>query len=237
LKLGISTLFGVAALALASAAQAQITFGSPSGAKMNGDPVNAMAQFVEGQGKLTITLTDLQSAEHADGQLISGISFKVNTATGSGNLTTVNQGNVSTINSNGTYSSAVSDPLTRWDATESGKTITLTTLTGGQPNRLIIGPDSSGGYSHGGTYNINSSVTNHNPTVLGTATFTLTVPGITSLSTISNIMFEFGTEGESIAGVIVPSSVTAVPEPGSIAMLAGLAMTGTGVLLSRRRRK
>jgi hypothetical protein len=236
-KLALSALLGIAVLALASGVQAQITFSTPSIATTSDGSVDATALFVEGSGKLTITLTDLQTGEHADGQLISGISFNVNSATGSGKINTVNQGNISSINSDGTYTAGVSDPLTRWKASESGKTIDLTALSGGKPNRLIIGPDSKGGFSHGGTYNVNPSVTNHQPVVLGSATFTLTVPGITSLSTISNVMFQFGTTPDSIAGVVVPSTVTAVPEPGPMAILAALGLIGASMALSRRQRK
>ena len=46
----------------------------------------------------------------------------------------------------------------------------------------------------GGLYSdANSGIIGHDPSVLGSATFTFTIPGVTSSSAISDVVFEFGT--------------------------------------------
>jgi hypothetical protein len=232
---------GIAALAIilglnGAPARAGFTFITPSGSSTTDGPVNAQAIFDVSNNQVKVTLTNFQANPTADGQLISGISFTVAGASGSGSLTTANNGLISTINtSNGTYTTpGTSDPLTRWTATETGTSIDLTTLSGGSPNRLIIGPDSAGGFSGAGLYsNANASINNRNPSVLGTATFIITVPGVTTPGPqdmpISNVVFEFGTG---------PSRVTAqaaVPEPTSIVM-AGTGFGMAGLYVLRRRR-
>jgi hypothetical protein len=104
--------------------------------------VSAKADFILGNGSVAVTLTDLLVNPTSAGQLVSGIKFDVSGASGSGSLTrTVSNNLVTTIDIvNDTFSSPVTDPLTRWKASETGITITLTTLSGGNPDRLIIGP-------------------------------------------------------------------------------------------------
>ena len=86
---------------------------------------------------------------------------------------------------------------------------------------MIIGPDSAGGFTGKGKYsNANSSIYNHQPEVLGTATFTVTVTGLSSLSQICDVQFDFGTtEGCWIGGQKV-NTPNPVPEPTTI--LSGL---------------
>lgn len=119
----------------------------------------------------------------------------------------------------GTYPAGVADTLTRWHATETGTSIDLTTLTGGKPNSLIIGPDDgSGKFS-----NANASIYQHQPEVLGSATFILTIPGVTTLSAISNVFLEFGTEG--LTGLATCTDCNS-NGPGTRTVLAGGAAFG-----------
>jgi hypothetical protein len=94
----------------------------------------------------------------------------------------------------------------------------LTALTGGQPDHLIIGPDSAGGFTGAGLYsNANSSIGNFNPSVLGSATFDITIPGVTSASTLSHVVFQFGTDdGHNLITGVVSSPV---PIPGAVWLL------------------
>jgi hypothetical protein len=211
--LGVLFVLGLFAVSVQSA-QA-ITIGTPSGYTLSGLPVNATASFTLNEGSISLTLTNLQQNPTSIAQLISGITFNVSGASGSGGLTTVNSGLVSTISAGGSYTAGVSDPLTRWTASQLETLITLTTLSGGTPNRLIIGP---AGYS-----NANPSITGvHNPSVLESATFNITIPGVTSTSTLSNVTFLFG------------SGPTAVPVP----IPGALLLFGPGVagLIALRRR-
>jgi hypothetical protein len=171
-----------------------VTYQTPAGSNSTSDgPVSAKAVFSLSGNNLVITLTDLLSNPTSAGQLVSGIQFVEGSATGSGNLTTVNSGLVTTIAGNGTFTAGVADPLTRWKASEAGTTITFTTLSGGNPDRLIIGPpNGSNVYSAS-----NNSITGDNPNVLSSPTFTITIPGVTSLTNlttdISNVFIMFGT--------------------------------------------
>ncbi len=232
---GAITIF-LAMLAVTSTADANmISWITPSGSTTSDGSVSAQADFTLSASTILLVLTNLQQNLTSDGQELSGLTFGVTGASGSGSLTTVNLGDISTIDT-GTndYTVGISDLLTRWEATESGTTIDLTTLTGGQPNRLIIGPDNMGGFDPNvGQYtNANPSVSNHNPNVLGTARFTITVPGVTSASQISSVSFEFGTQStpETVGGQLVP-------EPSMLAGLLSAAVMGLAALWLRPRRR
>jgi hypothetical protein len=205
-------------------------------------PVSAKADFTLGNGTVAVTLTDLLANPTSAGQLVSGIKFDVSGANGSGSLArTVSNNLVTTIDiGNDTFSSPVTDPLTRWKASETGITITLTTLSGGNPDRLIIGPpDGSNKYT-----NANNSVSGDNPNVVGSPTFTITIPGVKDTSTLSSIIFLFGTTPRYGDGICTSCGTNAgdpppVPTPIPAALwLFGSVLAGTvGVGKWRRRQK
>lgn len=217
-----------------------VTFGTPVGSSTVDGPVNATATFTLGTNSLTITLTDLLANPTSDGQLISAISFNVIGALGPASLTT-SSGLLSSVNtSTNLYSAGVlTTPLTHWGFVSG----VLTALTGGQPNSLIIGPDSAGGFAHAGVYdNANPSVSNHNPVVLGSATFVISMLGVNPLSTISNVVFQFGTDTGSrlVTGVCelgCPStSLSETPLPGALPLFAS-GLGALGLFGWRRKRK
>jgi hypothetical protein len=112
-----------------------------------------------------------------------------------------------------------------------GSQITLTTLSGSQPHELIIGPDSKGGFTGTGAYtHANSSINNFNPNVMGTGTFVISAPGVTANSTLSNVVFQFGTEPTSRTGT--PGGL---PEPVTLLVWGGLTLI-FGVRAWRKRR-
>lgn len=219
--LGFFAGLGLAFLVGGQSARAEILWYTPTGATTGGGSVSAQAGFTVSTNFVTIALTNLEPNVGNIAQEISGLRFNVSGGTSSGALATSNSGPISTIDTGngGAYTSGVSDSLTRWTATESGATVTLTTLSGGQPNRLIIGPDDHGGFDPtiGKYAAANSSIDTHNPNILGTATFALTVPGATSSSSIDHVVFLFGS---------IPGSNEVqgqVPEPSTLLLLgAGL---------------
>ncbi len=93
-----------------------------------------------------------------------------------GSLATTNSGNISTISAGGSYTAGVASTITNWQANGSTNSVELDVLTGGKPNQLIIGPDSKGNLDPtlGGLYsNANPSITGHEPSVLGSGSFTV----------------------------------------------------------------
>ena len=181
--------------------------------------VSASAVFTISDGVVTVVLTDLGQNQTSAGQLISGLSFSIAGASSlyswesSGILATIATDGSGSYSTTGNASS-----LDHWNAGLSGSTITLSTLSGGQPNQLIIGGDSMGRLDGSGVYNnANSSILNHNPVVLGSATFTLNIDGITDVSAITNVNFMFGSTGTTLPGIVTYG--TSVPEPTTV--LAG----------------
>jgi MYXO-CTERM domain-containing protein len=127
----------------------------------------------------------------------------------------------------GTFTDAGTVSPTHWALQTSGAQLLLNDLTGGQPKQTLIGlPNSSGVYS-----NANGSIAGngpHNPFLFGPITFTLTVPGVTAASTITEVTFSFGTTvGQDVAGI--------VPEPASATLIA-VGLTAVAALAGLRRR-
>jgi hypothetical protein len=191
-----------------------------------GTGLDAEGDFTWSAGSLTIVLKDLEQNPTSAGQLINGVTFDISGATGSGSLTTTGSGNVTTISSGGAYTAGTPDPLSRYTTTHTGVDVTLTALGGGQPSDLIIGPDSNGGFdpTKGKFSNANASIINFNPNVLGTATFTITIPGITSSSVISDVVFTFGTQAGEASANGVPHGTPPIPDGGMTAVLLGGAL-------------
>lgn len=199
--------------------KASISYGT-TGTVSDGS-VNAQAIFTLGNGTLTVVLTDLLQNPVSDGVTISGFSFSISGATGitsfggSGTLGKI-------LNGNGDYTAGSSaSSLTHWAAPLSGTTVNMTTLTGGKPNQLIIGPDDHGTLDGSGAYSGsgNNSIFQHTPVVLGSATFTFDITGITANSTLSDVSFIFGTAGGA-ANTLRGNLLGSVPEPSTV--LAGL---------------
>jgi protein with PEP-CTERM/exosortase system signal len=190
---------------------------------LNGLPVNASGTLTAGNGSVTVVLNNLQADPTSIIQCISGLSFDVTGATGSGILTSTDLGKSIDIAADGTYSVVnKKDPLSRWTATGTGTHIVaLTTLSGGSPDLLIIGPpDSSGLYA-----SANPSITGDNPSVFKTATFTIDVQGVTTSSTFANATFYFGTSTDTVGG--------SAPDGGATIALLGFVLIGIESLRRR----
>ena len=211
-----------AMVACAAVSQAStITYITPSGSSTGGGPVNASATFTTGAGALSITLTDLQANPTDVAQLLSDLDFALSNGATTGSLTS-SSGQEITVAGNGTFTTG-SNLSTGWGVNNNVMGgIQLDALGFVGPAHLIIGPPSGGG-----TYsNANGSIAGngpHNPFLNQTATFNLSIAGVTAATTITSATFSFGTT----AGVNVTGTPSPVPEPATAALLGfGLLVVG-----------
>jgi hypothetical protein len=236
-RLSFSKVWGVAlAVLLATGVQtakADFTFVTAVGKTAGGQPVDATATFHFSVDQLTVTIRNLQSNPTSDIQSINGIAFSVSpsetvaTLTGSSAVQ-----RTITSHAVGGFSDSATPLTTNWNLNfgVSGFKFELTTIGNPMAKETIIGdPALTGAYSAA-----NSSIfgSNHNPFLTGTATFTLSIPGVTAATTIAGMQFEFGTA----AGTNAPGTLTAVPEPASLSLI-GIGLGGAFVVGLRNRRR
>jgi hypothetical protein len=204
-------------------AAANQIFTTPSGATTSGGAVDASASFdITGAGTLQITLTDLLANPTDVAQLLSDLSFVLSGGQTSGTLSS-SSGQKVDIDKSGNLTLG-STTSTGWGLNNNvSGGLQLDALGFVGPAGLIIGPPGTGG-----TYaDANSSIAGnkpHNPFINQTATFTLSIPGLTTGETITSATFSFGTT----PGIDVPG--TTVPDGGTTAVLLGTALTGLALL-------
>jgi hypothetical protein len=193
-----------------------ITFTTPTGATIGGQPVSASATFMTSANTLTVTLTDLLANPTDVGQLLSDLFFTLSNGSTAGTLTS-SSGQELTVAGNGTFTTGVGTVSTGWALSPSGGSLLLNVLgTAIGPAHTIIGPPGPGG-----TYsNANGSIAGngpHNPFLNQTATFVITDNTITAATTVTAATFSFGTA----AGSNVPGVPTIAPEPTTLVSLGG----------------
>lgn len=203
---------------------------------------------------LTIQLMSLANDPTSAAQLVSGIEFNLSGSQfSSSTATTLNSatGNTAALvkGGDGSYTpSGVGNISPAWglsgqgDKTSTGTSVNLSVFGGSSPYDMIIGADSAGGFSgtgvDGGKYdNANSSITGmeHEPVVLGTGTFSLTIDGLTSLSQLSGIKIEFGTGPDSTLATTT-NVINPVPEPTTV-ISGALMLVPLSVQLVRKMRQ
>lgn len=239
----------------ASQSYADLIATTPGGSSDTDGPIAASADFSLSGDVLTIQLTSLIADPTGAGQLVSGVTFNISGATSS-TLTTLNSdsGNTATLIKGGTgsYTSTASTGtygLSAWglnasqgNTTSTGTGVNLSVFGGSSPYDMIIGPDSKGKLSgtaiDGGLYdNANSSITGmeHEPVVLGSATFSLTIDGLSSLSQLNDIKIDFGTGPDTVSATCITNVTTPVPEPTTI-ISGALMLVPLSVQLVRKMR-
>lgn len=198
---------------------------------------NVTGSIVAGNGTVTITLNNnLTNAQVVSViQNISGVYFQVSGYTlGAVSLSGSNSTQSTNIDTNGNGTLAGGVNPTGWGAGHNGATITVCVVCAGSfnvgptagPEQTIIGGDGVGPYTAAnGSIRDNNP---HNPFLVGTTTFTLTVPGVTVNSTFSNVVIQFGTDA-------TPPEQQQVPEPASM-LLLGTGLIGAAATYRRRLR-
>jgi hypothetical protein len=232
---------GGAVLAAAPAARADfLQFVTPAGSKAGGQPVDATASITTGNGTVSITLINNEANPTSDSQGINGIIFTFGNDPSSVSLAG-SSAVQRTIVGDKSYSDSAAPLSTIWTVSYAGPTVTLTTIGNAHaPETIIGGPAADNTYDAA-----NQSITgaNHNPFLAGTATFTLSAPGVTASTTIESLKFAFGTSANvdvtgarvdvTGASVDVTAMAVAIPEPSSIALLT-LGVGAIGVVARRR---
>ena len=197
--------------------------------------LSAEADFITGAGFVTITVGNTLGAQiiRSAGQALSDVSFTLSNAPGTLGATTAS-GQFGTLSSSNVITYEAGSP-TRWLGTGggsfgvSGDVVTLETIGGGQPDQMLM-PF----LANGGTYgNLNNGFSNFDPYVVGPATFTLDLAGVTAGTTITGVQFSFGTSPDTFLPGTVTGTPTllnnpVVPEPTSLILM------GTGVIFAAR---
>lgn len=210
----------LSALGVAPAQGAVVVFQTPLNSTQAGKPVSARATFTTGPGAITVVLENLQVDPASAAQCLSGLRFHLSGNESTGTLTS-SAGLDRWVAANGSYSDG-SLVSTGWALKTVSADLMLDLLgTSTSPEHEIIGPPNATN-----KYTGNNSITNgpHNPHIGLSATFNLSVPGVTAATTVTSATFQFNTAGGNT------TFGTPVPEPASL-IGASLAM-----LALRRRR-
>jgi hypothetical protein len=208
-----------AAMFMTTAANAEVF--TASGSNADGALLGT-ADITVNTGSISITLTDTGTGQISSGQTISDVHFTLAGVTSVGALSLAAGTLVNVNNSTPAVTPFTgATPALHWVASDSGGNISLTTLSGGQPFELIVGANP----------NPNNGFDNFNPYFDQTATFSLVCSACVLGETVTNVGISFGTNG-----FLVPTTVAAVPEPSTWAMMI-LGFLGLGFMAYRRKNR
>jgi hypothetical protein len=215
----------------AVASQANVfTFVTPTGSSTTGGPVNASATVMTSNGMVTVVLANNQVNPTDVAQLISDFDFVLSNPSATTGTLASQMGALIDVGGGGVVTSVPGLP-TSWALNNNvGGGLQLDALGGGQPMNTIIGPPGPGGVYT----NANGSIAGngpHNPFIDEAGTFVIDVAGVTSATSVTSVIFSFGT----VAGINVPGvPVTSTPEPGNVTLLA-LGLLSLGFVAHRKR--
>jgi len=174
---------------------------------------------------ITLQFTDNTVNPTADTQAITGLALVLNgNFSGTPTVSTAT-GQLIKIDGTGAWVNDTTDTIDGWRASNAGVNGNLTTLYlsifgAGTPDDAIIGnPNAADNLYDAANKSIAGA--KFNPFVKQTATFTLTLSGVTTNTTVNTATFNFGTaQGLCIGGTAdqCVDGIKAVPEPGTAAM-------------------
>ena len=167
---------------------------------------SATATFTTGLNSINLVLTDTQSNLQGIAQLLSDISFSV---TGGGTILGTNptpSGQLIHCADGGCANvPGTANPWTLELNSGVGTGTYLLTALVGNDKTLIIGPTTASYCVPTCPDGIGNN--NFNTFLKQSGTFTLAIMGVTSASVISDVVFSFGTQPETLVGVPIPAAV------------------------------
>jgi PEP-CTERM motif len=202
-----------------AATSASATTLSFSGTSSDGHPVSGTADFTLGAGTATIKLTNTTTTTLDAGELFTGLDFSLAGLTPS---LTSKTGIERTVTGSGSFSDTGSAQNLTWSLVSLGSGSFQLNFN---PNAddAILGPPSGGNYA-GANGSIKGNA-GHNPFAAEVGTFVLSVPGLTSGSSVSVKNFRYGTTLDPATGTTTGGGPD-VPEPSTLVlMVLGLALT------------
>jgi hypothetical protein len=235
---GIAVVFAcLACLLYPGAARADFVTFIAVGQDGDKEPVSATVQITTGNGTITIKVINNEGGANVDsvGQAISALQFTLGSTptsvTGAGAV-----GQMITVDANGHMSTTSGSPDWENNLTKlTANSYEISASGSGKPLDMVLGmPDTSGNYP-----NANTSITKNQPPqtfqpfVMGSATFTLNAPGVTTNTKVTGTSIGFGTGPD----FFLPG-VEVAPEPSALALSGiGLAALGLGGFIRRRLRR
>ncbi len=212
----------IAVLWLACAATGTtITFSTPVGSSLDGQPVSASATLTTAEDLLTLQIFGLWANPTSIIQALSDVAFSIDRGLVATGIVS-SSGEFVDIASGGSFTS-LGTGSTGWLLDSTGLRLCVLCAGAAGPSQLIIGqPDQYGVYS-----NANGSIAAnqpHNPFLQADAnvvTFALSVPGLTEGDSATVEYFSFGTqEGKNVPTGEVPEGATLYFVGGGLLALA-----------------
>jgi hypothetical protein len=175
------------------------------GAVVNGLAVSAEASFsTDDNGTVSVTVTNWQADPLSAAQLLNGVAFTLSEGETGGSLTS-DMAATRSVAAGGKFVNGAPSAM-GWALAENvlgglELCVLCTDLGAVGPKHLLIGPAASSGIYATANASLAGNKP-HNPFTAGSASFFVSVPGVTSASSVTGVTFFFGTQ----AGISAPGA-------------------------------